>query len=736
MRIRNTGQLMAVALCVWLSRGYVRSEEEGEAVLRFANIFNSHMVLQRERPLKVWGWAKPGDNVTVTLTAETAVARSVPPPAPPAEAEEPSYKVEITYREEDAAPFKAVTASAVADGTGLWEAELPALAASFQPKSLIARSGAEEVVLEDILVGELWVTAGQSNMAWGGNRTAWLDNKGLLTTGVRYAHTGKHSSYKVPADLGGRSVWKPCTEENIGNIATIPHLFGRYLHRLLRMPVGIINAASGGALANYWSSAEELHAIDHWVVKEMMAEHDAAIAEWENAEKRAAIVRRYEEEYAAAKQKWEAEVEAAKAAKKRPPKEPPYRPPKRPQSKHLAAHLYNGRIVPIGRLAVRGVLYLQGEQQVLTWKYDQYEHVLPAVIRSFRAAFGNDALPFGIISLQGAGHNRLNQGAVDSVNRTALVRDIQWRTHAATTNTGFICSHDVGRGLHPSWKRPVAERAVHWAMRDVYKQIKNEHPSVERVEFADGRAFVHVVQNRVRKKRGPGRTMIEEKMKVPAKIATWSGNDSCYLDGFVIAGADRRWYPAKMFPDKGKKALKVWSDLVPEPVALRYGWGSYPQANIGPWEDPLPPFRTDDWPLPRSHRDEPGEDFDARSAWYGLVAENYDVVLDGRIRQGRFDAAVCELKLHDNAVAILQSKADRMLGILSEMDHSLYAGDKLRQTDHRDWLFRRQDEGRLGRAGKVSDEMRALLQNQAVRQSIADLRAAVESFRDTVGEAE
>ncbi|NQT87470.1 hypothetical protein HQ560_11940, partial [bacterium] len=323
-----------------LTLGMAALAGAAEPVLRLANIFNDHMVLQRGKRVRVWGWAAPGAKVAVALTEKQAEAAALagakalerePKPAD----EEKAYRASIAYTETNAPAFATAKAEAVADKAGLWQATFGPLAASFKPKCLVAVSGKESVAVQDVLVGEVWVCAGQSNMASSANRTGWLDSNGMLPTGVRYAHTGKYAHYRPQADLVERSVWKPCTQENVRGVSTIGYLFGTYLHRALGVPVGIINAASGGAQGNYWCSLEELHAIDFWAVKEIMAEHDAAVAAWEAEAARKKLLDDYEKDFAAKLAQWEKDAAKAKAEKKRAPKKPDPRPPGRPQSRFL-----------------------------------------------------------------------------------------------------------------------------------------------------------------------------------------------------------------------------------------------------------------------------------------------------------------------------------------------------------------------------------------------------------------
>ena len=727
--------------CVLVVAAVFAATPAARAELRLANIFNDHMVLQQDKPLRVWGWASPGAEVTVTLTESArdaagavgaeALRREAPETPRPKDDEKPKPVVRIEYVHENAPKFATVTRKARGGADGRWLVLFQSLKASFRPKFLCASGDGGKVALVDVLVGEVWVTAGQSNMAYSGDKTGWLNKQGLLLPGVRYAHTGRNSSYEPLADLTERATWLPCTGDNAQNLSTVPYLFGKYLHSKLQVPVGIINAASGGAHGNFWCSVEHMGKIDFWTVKKMMAVRNKAVADWEDPAARKKLLDAYEAEYRTKHAEWE--KAAAKADRKRPPAEPKRNPPGSPRDPHKISCLFNGRIAPIGRLAVRGALYLQGEQQVLTWCITRYGHIFPRIITSFRDAFGDKRMPFGIITLQGAGHNKIPITELAAANRTAIVREIHYKAHLAAPNTGFIVAHDVGRGLHPSWKRPLAERAVHWALRSVYKTIPDESYSVDKIEFAKGRARVQFVKRGQRRKRVKDGYEIEQ-VANPVNLATWSGNDSQFLGGFLIAGADRRWYPAKVEPKGKDTGLEVWSDLVDKPIALRYGWGSYPVANIGPWENPLPPFRTDDWPVFESVSIDPELQAKSRSDWYAALYGAYDNMLDRVIRQGSFDAARSEMLLYGDVGKVLNRKADRIAGILDEISAEFYTNDKLQALDYRDWTIRRCNESRAGKAKQVPAQMADAAANKLLTEKVAKLRQALAEYRQAVGQ--
>ena len=742
MKLRHALVAVMVGLC---------AASSAPADVRLANIFNDNMVLQQGKPLRIWGWAEPGEEVTVTITAgerealakagAEALSRGRDQEAAPAKGGkkaanapvEQGRKVRMSYQETNAPAFEAVEAKAKADAAGMWVIEAAPLTASFAPKFVIAAGASGKAAIKNVLVGEVWVCAGQSNMFYSGNKTKWLDSEGLLPSGVRYAHTGRNSSYKPADDLAQRATWNECVEENTRSISTIPYLFGKFLHTRLRVPVGIINAASGGAMGNYWCSLDELRKIDFSAIKDMMATRDKAVVDWEKPAERKRILDAYEQQYAELLEQWEKDAAQAKADKKRPPAKPERRPPGSPKTGSLASFLYNARIVPIGRLPVRGAIYLQGEQQVLGWAIQQYRYTFPAVIRSFRVAFGEE-LPFGIITLQGAAHTKGNLEEIDMSCRHSVIREIHYRAHQAMPNTGFICAADVGLGLHPNHKRPVAERAVHWALRDIYKEIDSQHMSVKTIEFKDGKALVHIQQARAVRERDrkTGEATLSYR-QMPARFQRYSSSDTFPFDGFMIAGADRRWYPGKIrIEPQNAGVLEISNDLVDEPVAIRYGWGSFPHANVGSWEDPLPPFRTDDWPLPKGQDLTPEDKGKARTEFYRALNEGFAHMLDRKIRQGRMDGAICEMQLYDGPAAILKSKADRIEAILNETAPDFFNSTRMMWKDDRDWKTDRVSGAIVAKIPAKAAQLDKAVKDKEIAESIEDLRKALEKFRAAV----
>lgn len=514
-----------------------------QQALKFADIFTDNMVLQRGTDIKCWGWAKPGVDVEVMLTQSKEEVLAFVGKKALAQSEKETKttdnnpktgKVRIAYVEEDPIDFKTVTKTATADKDGLWEVKLGKQKASFTPKYLAAKSGDESVVLKNILIGEVWVASGQSNMSFGNTRDKMWENKGLIFNGLRFIDVSGDSY--TPRESLASSGWIECEDGKVQGLATIPYLFGQNLHRQLKVPVGIIKISMGGSYAREWCDRELLEKMDSPTVNEDIKEHDKKVKN-----------------------------------------DPSTRDSRGPSS------LFNARFYPFRKLDVAGVIYLQGENEALCGDLPQYVKTFPGVIESYRKAMGKPDLPFGIITLQGMGSKKgLGQSSY------SVAREIHQNVHKKKPNTGYVVAHDIGGGIHPSWKRPLAERAVYWALRDVYKVIDQaKKTQIKSVTFSNGEALVEFEQYELK----------DGKWVNPKPIIPGTNNQDRRA-GFMIAGKDGEWFPGCISIQQEKPiGLIISNPMVKNPVALRYGWEGWSNANLGQWFDPIPPYRTDDWKI-------------------------------------------------------------------------------------------------------------------------------------------
>jgi len=484
------------------------------AEVRFANVFSGNMVLQQEKPIPIWGLADPGQ------------------------------PVEVTFGEE--------TDSATADKEGHWSVDFSAREASFDPIRLSVKSGDKVVIHENILIGEVWICGGQSNMAPAGHHFADLELPCADSDGVRYTRVDAGIAAAPAEDLKARDGWMPLVagQMELRRISPVAYYFGIRLNRFLKVPIGIINTSVGGTIAEVWASPESLRAI--------------------------------------------------------------------PQLKGINEHLgkdlgafFNGTIVPLSKLRVRGALFYQGENNTFDL-YETYAYSFPCVIRSWRKAFGNDNLPLGIITL--AGNKGMNfepnpEGEMTHRHSYTHIRDVHFRTFRSTPNTGLIAIHDLGEDdMHPGCKRDVGERSARWALATVYGFAKKSTrdggvyhtaPIYREMKVDGDKVLLYFDYDPTVDDRRAGKWY--KRLPLPRRARVYRG--------FIIAGEDRRFYPAQakvraVEDDKDdirQECLEVWSEDVPDPVAVRYAWENQPLANAyGLHGIPVAPFRTDDWPFIRA----------------------------------------------------------------------------------------------------------------------------------------
>ncbi len=480
------------------------------AELRIANVFSENMVLQQERPVHIWGWAEAGQKVNVSLGGRNHTT--------------------------------------TADGTGYWLATFQPRPARFEPIDLTVAAGDESKTLKNILIGEVWLCGGQSNMAPSGHDHADLEFPSADSEFVRYTRVEAAISAKPAKDLMARDGWKPLVTGKMEErrIAPVAYYFGVRLQRFLKVPVGIINTSVGGTTAEVWASRESQAKIP----------------------------------------------ELAGLLKERGDD---------------AGAFYNGTIVPIRKLGIRGVLFYQGENNTFEG-YETYAHSFPCVIRDWRRNFGRPELPFGIISLAGnKGMNASPEPEREMTHRHSYthIRDVHFRTHRSLPHTGLIAIHDLGADdMHPQRKRDVGERAARWALATAYGHGKKPFgkggvyhmaPLYREMKIVDGKVRLFFDYDPTIDDVRAGKTY--KRLPIMDRAREFRS--------FVIAGEDRRFFPAEVKiravkdgEDIRREHLEVWSDFVPEPVAVRYAWENQPNANAYCLRGlPVAPFRTDDWPF-------------------------------------------------------------------------------------------------------------------------------------------
>lgn len=528
-------------------------------------LFTDHMVLQQGARVPVWGQADPGETVTVSIAGQWARTQ--------------------------------------ADGAGKWMVVLGNLRPG-GPFELTLQ-GKNSITLKDVLVGEVWVCSGQSNMEMGlaGCKDA-RENKDFMASTANdqirlFQHkrvTAGSPQSEVVTDNNWKE-WKVCGPTTAGGFSGVAYYFGRKLQGELKVPVGLIHTSWGGTPAEAWTTREYLAntpELAHYITS-----YDKNLGNFRtNSEQ---VKKDYEERV----KNWEAAAAKAKEENKPAPPRPrmPSDPDKSPNSPSV---LYNAMIHPLLPFAIKGAIWYQGESNA--GRAYEYRTLFPAMIQSWRSAWGYD-FPFYFVQL--APWKVIKDKASES--DWAELREAQLLTAERLPRTGMAVITDTTnqatdqRDIHPQNKGPVGERLALAALQTTYGlPIVGLSPVYDgRVVFEGDRAIVHFVQPGMSSNRGDTRRggLIRNLVRglrrndsyetVPVAAELVGKGEK--LTGFAIAGEDRKfvWADATIV---GNTVL-VSSPEVQHPVAVRFGWADYPVVNLFNKEGlPVSPFRTDDWP--------------------------------------------------------------------------------------------------------------------------------------------
>jgi sialate O-acetylesterase len=509
------------------------------------------MVVQREKPVRIWGWADKGESVAVTFAGQDH--------------------------------------SATANDERKWEVTFKPLEANATGQILTVRSGDARVTFKDVLIGDLWICGGQSNMEWRlrGSRDADVEIPSARYPALRFIRIEAQGlpdpQNDFPAE-NGAGIWQACTPGTVGDCSGVAYFFGQRLHRRLDVPIGLINAAWGGTMAQHWVTRGTLETLP--TAKPYLEEFEQKRKAWIEGGSEEGAARRY----AADQEKWNALAKKAKAAgEKEPGGKPNEQSYRDPAQGRIPSGALNAMIMPMAGLSIRGALFYQGENNSFgdTWK--PFAETFPAVIADWRDIFEDDNLPFGIIQI--AGWSTRRSMTYDMNHHTNVIREIQLNTWKTTPNTGLIVSFDANSdsSIHPARKYPVGDRSARWALSTVYgitdavrtnQPLQWHGPVYESIEKKDGKILVHFEKE---------------------------GADGLRLDkadarGFYLAGADRVFHHAEA--RVVAQAVEVWSSEVAEPVAVRYAFSNLPLGSLMNGKElPAYPFRSDTWPL-KPHRGE------------------------------------------------------------------------------------------------------------------------------------
>ena len=584
-----------------------------------SNVFQSNMVLQRDKPLTIWGWADPGEKVTVSFAGQTA--------------------------------------EAVAAADRSWKVSLKPIPANTTPQVMTIKGKTKTLRLENILVGDVWVLGGQSNMEFP------LPNVDDGQLEVVSANFPQIRLLTVPRGKGFKSVasferlwewsnwskrhfrkgdWDVCSPETVREFSAIGYVFGRRLHMATKVPIGLIDVSVGGTTVEAWTPLEVLKKIPGAETQAMLKEWEEKIAAYDpkaDLERRIAAYKR--------------RVEALKAQGK--PIPPNLKPPTdlRPgpiADKNRPGCRYASMIRPLEGLAVAGVLFHQGFNNCFSGSPGarMYYQVFGPMITAWRKAFADQKLPFCIISLCTAGAPQTMENfLVPMYDVGPYIREAQYKTFvdfrkAGDKNIGFVSTYDLRKSwYHPQIKIPVGERAAKWALATHYGLLRGDEwwlpPEITDVKIGDGRIVLTLSTQVKTKDDSAGRLL-----------------------GFAIAGDDRRFYPAEVNyytdgkrdrrgrPQYKRNMLVLTSPFVPEPKHYRYAWARNPMGNIVNGRGvPLATQRSDEWVLEETPIKLPvpkGLDARSRLRWLAGRLKRELALADMERRVREAEATLAKLK--------------------------------------------------------------------------------------------
>ncbi|TLS48709.1 sialate O-acetylesterase [Paenibacillus antri] len=448
-------------------------------------------------------------------------------------------------------------ATAVAAGGG-WRATLPANEAG-GPYRLAARSGAETIVFDDVWYGDVWLAGGQSNMQWPLRSSAGGAEEIAISGGcplIRY-----YEVPKVAYDDGvvRESGWRASGQETAGEFSAVAYHFAKRVHAETGVAIGIVGCNMGATSAACWVAEETL---ERDPALRVYLDEFRAIAkdfDWEAYE---AEERAFQDAFAA----YEAAQSQGKTKEELGPV--PWPPPMSPRSFMRPNGLYETMLKRTAPYTLKGFLYYQGEGDA--HRPTAYDKLLEALIRNWRRDWEDDALPFLYVQLPSFGCDGDPDG-----DAWALLRESQAIVAERAPHVAMAVLLDCGEkdDIHPADKKPVGERLARLALARVYgrSDVHSEGPRFEQMRVNErGEA-------RLRFRCGGGRL---------------TTRDGAPLVGFELCGVDRVYVPAEARIEGD--AVIAFSDRVPRPIAARYGWANFTEANLTDgFGLPAAPFRTD-----------------------------------------------------------------------------------------------------------------------------------------------
>ncbi len=502
------------------------------AELRLPRVFGDKMVLQREMPVPIWGYADKGERVSVAFQGN----------------------IETT----------------VADENGKWMVRLPAMKATNKGSDLTVNgTNSQDITFRDVVVGEVWLCSGQSNMEWTVGGCGTNDGNEADFADIRFIRVSKVQAPEPAEDLALDRPWSTCQNGNTNGCTAVGFYFARRLYKELNVPIGLIDDAWGGSPIDQWFTVDGLKSV-------------------EQLKQRGELVEKNRENYRKALPEYIGNMENwVKDSRRRLETDRIVQPLPQAPSADGTGNMFNAMVAPVAPYAMRGYIWYQGESNAGDRAFYFYKQ--QALAEGWRKLWnqpGDDRdFPFYFVQL--ANYMPANDNPEGDYNGWPQIRDAQTKS-LEIKNTGMAVTIDIGdeKDIHPRNKFDVGERLALWALAKnygqknlvysgpIYRDMKIEGNSIRL-------SFDHT---------GSGLVVGEKDGRKPtAEVKDGK------LKRFAVAGEDKKWVWADAKIDGN--TVVVSSADVPNPVAVRYAWSNCPTGcNLYNKEGlPASPFRTDAW---------------------------------------------------------------------------------------------------------------------------------------------
>ncbi len=515
---RRDNLLMWLVTFLFISVGLSAQTPDGTD-LKVAGIFGDHMVLQQNLRIPIWGWATPGEKVTVQI--------------------------------------KAITKTGITDKNGRWEIIMPPFPASDEGFTININSGSQNCVFSDVLFGDVWICAGQSNMQFAlkGAEKGEEAISNSADTGLRLFTAEGRMAWCPAEHLIGK--WEPANPSSTELFSAVGYFFGKKLRQELDVPIGLIDLAAGGTVVEAWIGRKEILQSKDSIITAVL---DTILTLEQNYPNYTS--NGFAQDWDGAHRSYfQAMGQFRRNERNNKPELPQF-----PDPRKIATFWYHGTVNPLIPFGIKGVIWYQGESNAHSVKQAViYENLFSYLIQSWRYAWGQGDFPFLFVQLP----------PFDNHDQEAWIklRQSQLRTEETVPNTAMLVTTDIygekRENIHPKQKKTIGDRLGRAALGLVYgKQIAFSAPKIRIGSVRKNGNILSI-----------GFSNLSDGLYAPG--------DS--VKGFEIAGTDNKYVLAKCKINGDR--VEIWQEGAAKIQKVRYNWKAWPDGNLFNTEGlPVAPF--------------------------------------------------------------------------------------------------------------------------------------------------